>query len=262
MVINVFDLDGKVSGKIELPQIFNEEVRQDLILRAILSENSIKFQPQSSYRFAGMETSAVYVGRMNVYRTGRHMGIAIRPREKLGGGVQGKVKRIPSATKGRRAHPHKVEKILKERINYKEYQRALVCAIANTLNFEKIKDLPLVLNDKIEVLAKTKDVLKIFNSLNLNQYLETNKRIRKGLRRSTKQVSYKKTVLIIVKNNSSILKAARNIAGFDVCTTKTLSVNLLSPGGNSNRLVIWSESAIKNIEKDIKELKVKNNNLN
>lgn len=258
MDINIFDLNGKISGKLELPEIFNEPVRQDLILRAVLSENSFKLQPQGSYRFAGMETSAVYVGRMNAYRTGRHMGIAIRPREKLGGGVQGKVKRIPSTRKGRRAHPHKTEKILAEKINRKEYQRGIISAIASTLNFGngKIQNLPIIVNDSIESLSKTKDVLKLFNALNLYQYLETKARIRKGIRRSSKQRQYKKTALIIVKNNSNILKAAGNIAGLDVCTTKSISANLLSPGGNSNRLVIWSESAIKNIEEDIKILKI------
>ena len=104
----------------------------------------------------------------------------------------------------------------------------------------KIQNLPIIVNDSIESLSKTKDVLKLFNALNLHQYLETKVRIRKGIRRSSKQRQYKKTALIIVKNNSSILKAAGNIAGLDVCTTKSISANLLAPGGNSNRLVIFA----------------------
>ena len=255
MNADVFDLNGKVLKPIELPSLFEEQVRKDLILRAIASENSYLLQPQGSYRFAGMETSAVYVGRMNVYRTGRHMGIAIRPREKLGGGVQGKVKRIPSATKGRRAHPHKVEKILNEKINKKEYQKAIASAISYTCANAQHK--PIVVTNEIESLPKTKQVIAVLKALNLQQSLEKKKRIRKGLRRSSKQNVYKKTVLIIVSGNAGILKSGRNIAGVDVCTTKAISANLLVPGGNSKRAVIWSENAIKNIPQDIKELHLK-----
>ena len=80
----------------------------------MLAEASQKLQPQGHYVLAGMQTTATYYGAMNSYRTGRHVGRAIRPREKLGGGIQGKVRRIPSSTKGKRAHPHMIEKIIKE----------------------------------------------------------------------------------------------------------------------------------------------------
>ncbi|MCL5105782.1 MAG: 50S ribosomal protein L4 [Candidatus Marsarchaeota archaeon] len=255
MNADVFDLNGKVLKPIDLPSLFEEQVRTDLILRAIASENSYLLQPQGSYKFAGMETSAVYVGRMNVYRTGRHMGIAIRPREKLGGGVQGKVKRIPSATKGRRAHPHKVEKILNERINKKEYQKAIASAISYTCVNALHK--PIVVTNDIETLSRTRQVVAALKALNLQRSLETKKKIRKGLRRSSKQNVYKKTVLIVVSGNAGILKSGRNIAGVDVCTTKTISANLLVPGGNSKRAVVWSENAVKSIQQDIKDLRLK-----
>ncbi len=255
MNIDVFNLNGKVLKSIELPDLFNEPIRKDLILRAITSENTYKLQPQGSYRFAGMETSAVYVGRMSAYRTGRHMGAAIRPKEKLGGGVQGKVKRIPSATKGRRAHPHKVEKILIEHINKKEYQKAIKSAIAYT--YSNTSNNPVVISNEIESLSKTKQVIFALNALNLQNSVEKKKKIRKGLRRSSKQKTYKKTILIIVADNTNILKSARNIAGIDVCTTKKISVNLLVPGGNSKRIVLWSENAMLNIPQDIKNLYLK-----
>ena len=129
---NVLSLDGKVKRSIELPSAFSKGVRLELIRRAALAENSYKLQPQGHFRLAGMQTSAAYFGAMGSYRTGRHMGIAIRPREKLGGGVQGKVKRIPSSTKGRRAHPHIVEKTLTEKINNREYQLAIASAVSAT----------------------------------------------------------------------------------------------------------------------------------
>jgi large subunit ribosomal protein L4e len=116
----VLSLDGKAKGKVALPGMFEDEVRPELIRRAVLAESTMKLQPQGHFLLAGMQTTARYYGRMNSYRTGRHMGNAIRPKQKLGGGAQGAVRRIPSSTKGKRAHPHLVEKIIAEEINKKE----------------------------------------------------------------------------------------------------------------------------------------------
>lgn len=99
--IDVLSLDGKPKGKLEAPKAFQETVRPELIQRAVVAENTRKLQPQGHYPLAGMQTTATYYGAMNSYRSGRHMGIAIRPREKLGGGVQGKVRVVPSAVKGK-----------------------------------------------------------------------------------------------------------------------------------------------------------------
>src|ERR1700733_10439696 len=125
MEADVFALDGKSKGKITLPSLFESEVRPELIQRAVLAENSMTLQPQGHFLLAGMQTTARYYGRMHSYRSGRHMGIAIRPRQKLGGGVQGQVRIIPSSTKGKRAHPHLIEKTQIENINNKEYKKAL-----------------------------------------------------------------------------------------------------------------------------------------
>ncbi|MDE1810670.1 MAG: 50S ribosomal protein L4 [Candidatus Micrarchaeota archaeon] len=245
---NVLSIEGNSKGAIELPKAFSEAVRQDLITRAVVAENTYMLQPQGHYPLAGMQTTAAYFGAMHSYRTGRHMGKAIRPREKLGGGVQGKVKIIPSAVKGKRAHPHLVEKILIERINKREYQKALASAISATA-----KDSPLIVEDKIEETKRTKDMLNIFIKLKLSSYVENTPRpsIKKGIRRSTKMRHYRKSVLLIVSKESPALKAARNMAGVDVCTVSSMRANLLAPGGNPGRVAVWSESAIKQLDSAI-----------
>jgi large subunit ribosomal protein L4e len=203
-----------------------------------------------------MQTTARYYGRMNSYRTGRHMGQAIRPRQKLGGGVQGKVRRIPSSTKGKRAHPHLIEKTMVEQINKKEYQRALASAISATAGTKDHQPKPIIVSDDIESIKKTKEILKIFTSLKLGEEIEesSNKiKIRKGLRRSSKQKHYKKSVLLVISKNGDALKAAGNIAGVDACTISNITANLLAPGGVPGRTTVWSEEAIKNIEDSIKK---------
>ena len=124
MEASVYNIDGKAGRRTALPGIFGREYRADLVRRALLSDQSARFQPKGHYLLAGMQTTAVYVGRYSVYRTLRHVGQAIRPRQKLAKGAMGDVRRIPSAVKGKRAHPHKIEKTLVERINRKEYEQA------------------------------------------------------------------------------------------------------------------------------------------
>src|SRR5271170_1156031 len=161
--VEILTLEGKSKGKMALPEIFDSEVRPELIQRAVLAENSLMLQPQGHYLLAGMQTTARYYGRMNSYRSGRHTGIAIRPRQKLGGGVQGAVRRIPSSTKGKRAHPHLIEKTLWEETNNKEYRKGLESAVSAAGSPK-----PIVVADEIESVKKTKEMLKIFKSLNLS----------------------------------------------------------------------------------------------
>lgn len=250
--INVLNTDGSTLKSIELPAAFSEAVRSDLIARAVIAENTLKFQPQAHYVLAGMQTTARYYGAMNSYRTGRHMGIAIRPREKLGGGAQGKVRRIPSAVKGKRAHPHLVEKRIIERINTKEYQKAMRSAIAAAKQ-------PVVVASSIESIAKTRDVIKMLNSLKLAQHLARGreKTKRKGIRRLSRQRIYKKSVLIVVEADKGIIKAARNIPGVDVCSLERINVNMLAPGGNPGRQIVWSEGAIAKLDVEIGNIKIK-----
>ncbi len=250
--VDVLNIDGSTAKSVELPSAFSEAVRPDLIARAVIAESTRKFQPQAHYVLAGMQTTAKYYGAMNSYRTGRHMGIAIRPREKLGGGVQGKVKRIPSAVKGKRAHPHLVEKKLIEQINTKEYQKAVRSAIASVKR-------PIVVSSSMESIAKTRDVIKMLNNLKLTEQLERGmeRTLRKGRRRLSSQRLYKKSVLIVVDNDKGIIKAARNIAGVDVCSVKGISVSMLAPGGRPGRQTLWSEGAISKLDNEISSMQLR-----
>ncbi|MGC8669895.1 MAG: 50S ribosomal protein L4 [Candidatus Micrarchaeia archaeon] len=258
---NVFQIDGKVKKAIELPQIFNAQISMPLIRRAAIAEMTRKLQPQGHDLLAGMRTTAAYFGAMSSYRTGRHMGIAIRPREKLGGGTQGKVKRIPSAVKGKRAHPHVVEKILIERMNAKEYQKAIASAIASTkfdVQSSTVKSSPIIVGDEIESIKKTKQLVDVLKKLGIENYIESghDPSIRKGIRRNSRARHFKKVLLFVFSKDVEAKKAARNIPGVDVCDVNSLTVSALAPGGNPGRISIWSESAISAIESAINKYKL------
>jgi large subunit ribosomal protein L4e len=151
-----------------------------------------------------------------------------------------------------------VEKTIVERINRREYQKAIASAIAATAIKEYVKsakELPIVISDDVQALKKTKDVVALINGLGLSSYIENEGgRIKKGIRRSAAQKRYKRAALFVVKDDNGISKAARNIPGFDICRTDQLRVNLLAPGGRPGRLVIWSESAAKSLDQDISKL--------
>ncbi len=254
--VAVYNMEGKQEKEVALPAVFSYPVKADLIRRATTAENSYNLQPQGHYPLAGMQTTATYYGAMNSYRSGRHMGIAIRPREKLGGGRQGKVKRIPSAVKGKRAHPHMIEKKLYEKMNNQEYQNAVMSSIAATaaLHVAEAPKGPIVVKDEIESARRTKEMLKIFNMLKLGKLLNEGKtkRIKKGIRRGSERTHYKKVILLVVSQDKGAVKAARNIAGVDACTVNEITANAFVPGGNSARVVVWSEGALSAVEKAVK----------
>jgi large subunit ribosomal protein L4e len=266
--MEVYGLDGKTSKNISLPEVFSDEFRPDLVRRALLAEQSRAFQPQGHSLTAGFQTTAVYIGSYDAaYRRGRHMGIAIRPRQKLGGGAMGDVRRIPSAVKGHRAHPHKIEKILTEEINKREYMKALRsaiggCAHAGLINQRHTfdgKSFPIIIDDRLESITKTKDLMSILKALGISKDLERSHKpkLRHGLKRSGKSRHFRNSVLIVSKSAEKINKAGRNIPGVDVCSIDHLTISKLAPGA-APRLSIWTESALSAVESAVTVEAIKN----
>ncbi len=262
MEVDVYSLDGKVSGKVALPSAFSKGFRPEIVRRAILSEQSQEYQPQGHSVMAGFNTTAVYVGKYSGYRRGRHMGMSIRPRQKLGGGAMGDVRRVPSSVKGHRAHPHKIEKRITEQINRKEYLLAIESAISGAASAELVlkkhvldkKVFPLVVDDGIEKVSKSKELTKVLGALGVSKDLEKSHkpRLRKGTARLSSKRHFRNSVLIVAKDASSIGRAGRNIAGVDVCAIDSLTVSKLAPGAIP-RLMLWSKSAVEGVESALKK---------
>jgi Ribosomal protein L4 len=111
--INVYSLKGKVTGEMELPEIFSEEFRPDLIKRAVLSAQSARIQPWGTDPMAGKRTTAESFG------AGR--GAAMVPRVKGSRHPAGsKGAFVPQTTGGRKAHPPRTARIIHEKINKKK----------------------------------------------------------------------------------------------------------------------------------------------
>lgn len=264
MKANVYSLDGKTEKQVDLPEIFHEQIRPDLINRASIALRSQSFQPKGVFWRAGLQTSAEYVGRRRAYRSMMNIGRARIPKIKIPKGRMGEARIVPLARKGRRAHPTKPEKILVERINRKERRKAIRSAIAATAVVDLVKKrghkvdnikVPIIVDDSFESLKKTKEVIAFFNKLGLEKELERGsvKSIKpgKGPMRGRKY-RRKRSVLVLVSKNSGVLKASRNIPGVDASLAKNVNVDLLAPGGTPGRLTIYTESALKELEKTFK----------
>jgi len=260
MKIDVFDLEGKPTEKIDLPEVFEEPIREDLILRAFLAIISKKIQPFGVNVLAGKRTSAHYHSLRRYRFTMMSREMARMPRIH-GRGVTPfltwQARFVPQARKGRRAHPPKVEKIWTQKINKKERRKAIRSAIAATAKkelvlkrghkVEEIKELPIVVEDKIQEIKKTKELVEFLKKIGLEKELERTKkkkiRAGKGRKRGRKYKT-KTGPLIVVTEDKGIKKAAKNLSGTNVCRIENLSIEALAPGAAAGRLTIFSKSTI------------------
>ena len=253
--VNVYDLDGKKKNLVDMPRIFNIKPRKDLIRKASEISFSKNKQVQGRNKRAGLRNTAKGWG------TGH--GLSRAPRIKGSGFPTARnVGRVPFAKGGRRAHPIKTEKIVKKKINRKVNKLSLISAISASGDLDwvknrghlinKVPEIPLVIDDKIQTVKKTKLMYSILSELGLEDELvkvKEGKKIRagKGKRRGRKYKN-KKSILVVIKDDFGIVKASRNIPGVDVIKFENLSIANLAPGGLSGRLILWAQSAFNDLK--------------
>jgi len=258
MKVPILSITGSEEGEVELPLVFSTPLRNDLIHKAYIHLESHGFQRQGRYPNAGMDV----VAESNSPPTGHGAARVARMRGG-GGGRQGQGGGVAMVRKGRQAHPPVVEKVIYKILNKKESKLALCSAIAATASeslvklhghrVDKIKAFPIVVSDQIESVSKSKDLSKIFDSLNLSQdvgRLEDRLKRRSGkpqLRGRSTKVG--KSVLLVVKDAKNLSKACGSLLGVDVVEIKNLSVLDLSPGSKPIRLTVFSKSSIEEIGK-------------
>jgi len=252
--INVYSLKGKVTGEMELPEIFSEEYRPDLIKRAVLSGQSARIQSWGTDPMAGKRTTAESFG------AGR--GAAMVPRVKGSRHpAASKAAFVPHAAGGRRAHPPRTARIIHEKINKKERKLAIRSALAATINqelvqsrghqIENIPQIPFVVDDELCSVKKTKETREIFKSLGIMDDVvraKNGRKIRAG-RGKTRGRKYKtpKGPLLVVGEDKGISLGARNHPGVDVVVVDNINAELLAPGTHPGRLTVYTKSAIEKL---------------
>jgi large subunit ribosomal protein L4e len=248
----IFNIEGKPTGKTTLPSVFDTPLRPDVIKRAVLSIQSHRLQHQGRDPMAGKKTSAESRG------TG--MAMARVPREKGGGG---KAAFAPGTVGGRQAHPPRADSRIVKEIPKKEKRLALLSAIAATASKETVAsrghevegvlEIPLIVEDAFSSLTKTKEVEDALTNLGMLTDIyrvreSRNIRAGKGKHRGRKM---KQAVgpLIVVAESKGLINAASNIPGVDVVSVKNLNAELLAPGTHPGRLTLWTNGALEQLSK-------------
>lgn len=261
-MVKIYGLDGNSKGEIKLPKVFSFDYRPDLIKRAVLAIQSHKRQPSGTDVLAGKRSSAHYHGSRHLPQEQRMMNREMARMSRVHGdtaaGLSFRARVVPQAIKGRRAHPPKVEKKWRQKINNKERVLAIKSAIAATSNLDLVKkrhkisdiELPIVVSDDIQNIKKTKDLEKVIDILKLLDDLKRakEKTVRSGRGKMRgRKYKRKKSILFVISENKGVLKTIRNLSGVDVCLVNSLNAEILAPGTQAGRLVIWSEGSIKKL---------------
>ncbi len=250
----MYGLDGKVKQSIRSPAFFSMESRKDIISRVVAAIESAEKQPQGRDPLAGKRNTAK--------SWGSGYGAARIPRRK-GSGYPGarNAAFIPRTVGGRLAWPPTSEKITKKKINAKEKKLGLLNAIVASSKTDlvslrghhigKVPAIPLIVDDKIQTIKNTNEILKVFENLGLTEDIERVKnsvkiRAGKGKRRGRKYKK-RKSVLVVVKDNFGIFQATRNLPGVDIVEFSKLNCRDLAPGALPGRLTLWSHSAFKQL---------------
>lgn len=262
--LKILTIENQEKGKIALPKQFSEPLRQDIIKRAVLVIKSNNRQPYGAFPEAGKRSSSKLSKRRRNYGGSYGIGIARTPRKimsRRGTRMNWVGAFAPYTVGGRRAHPPKAEKIWEQKINKKERRKAIRSAIAATINIELVKqrghllseNYPFIIEDKVESLDKTKLIKNTLKKLGLEPELKraSNKTIRSGKGKIRgRKYRKKKGPLLVVSKDCKLQKAAKNIPGLEIINIKNLNTELLAPGAKPGRLTIFTESAMKELEKN------------
>jgi len=159
--------------------------------------------------------------------------------------------------------PTKTYRRWHRRINKNQRRYALVSALAASSSaalvmarghrVDQISEIPLVLaDDTVVKIAKTKAAVAVLKTIGAYadvQKVIDSKKIRagKGKMRNRRYVK-RRGPLIIYDQKAPFLRAFRNIPGVDFCCVTRLNLLRLAPGGHLGRFVIWTKSAISQLD--------------
>lgn len=261
MKVPVYGLNGTQKKIISLDKAFSKPVREDLIRRAVKSEQASMRQPYGTDPEAGKKTSAVYRGRRGIRHAMMNREMARMKRITSTRTLYMRARFVPQAVKGRKAHPPKPEKVWDRKINKKERIAALLSAASATTqrewvekrghDIQYVKHIPLVVEDRLQEINVIKDFRQVIDNIGLAEELKRleAKKVRsgKGTMRG-RRYKKKRGMLFIVGEDKGFSRVARNFPGVEVAEARNLGVEMLAPGTHPGRLCVWTESAVKSME--------------
>merc|ERR1719209_1637531 len=127
---------------------------------------------------------------------------------------------------------------------------ALVMAKGHRI--EGTPEVPLVVSDKVQSFAKTREAKAFLGRTKAIRdveqvYKSQRMRAGKGKMRNRRRVQ-KRGPLVIYDEDQGLTKAFRNIPGVDTIQVSKLNLLKLAPGGHVGRFCIWTEAAFKKLD--------------
>jgi large subunit ribosomal protein L4e len=243
--VNIYGMDGTVKEKIDLPKIFETPYRPDIIKKSFEVIHSNQRHPYGSDPLAGTRHAVASVGK------GR--GMSRVPRL-----TQGQAAALaPNVVGGRRAHPPKIERDWKEKMNKKENQLARNSALAATAvkevvikrghRFDEKITLPIVVDDDFEKIKKTKEIIEVLQKIGIYSDIlrsANGKHVRAGKGKMRGRRYRVPKSLLIVCSKDVVEKSSDNLSGIDIAKPHQLNIEHLAPGGIAGRLTIFTKSAL------------------
>jgi large subunit ribosomal protein L4e len=258
MKLPIINTKNNKTKEVELPSVFSEAFRPDLIKRSVLALQSAARQAYGADPRAGQRHSSDISKRRRKYRGCYGFGISRVNRKILsrrGTRMYWVGATSPQTRGGRRSHPPKAQKIFEQEINTKENRKAIRSAIAATVDKKIVQErghkipeqYPFVLSDDIQNITKTKEVTQILSILGFQDELDRSliKKIRAGLGTlRNRRYKKKKGVMVVVSESCPLSNAANNIPGVEVVIVNALNAQLLAPGALAGRVTLFTESAL------------------
>lgn len=263
----IYNKDGTKGKEIEIPNLFNEKVREDIISKVLDAKR--RQHPYGPSPLAGKQHSASgkLRHRKSVFKSIIGRGSSRVPRKILlnrGAQFHWEAAAVPHARGGRRAHPPKpVSRMNFSRVNKKENQKAMISAISATSSPEEISkkyssinkddlkniNFPIIVSSEISSL-KTKDmnetISKILSNgekeINLTEIALRKKKPRSGKGKYRGRKSKKSAGLLLVKGENEEIKNQ----SIEIINAKELGIKDLAKGG-PGRLTVYTEKAIKEL---------------
>jgi large subunit ribosomal protein L4e len=160
-------------------------------------------------------------------------------------------------------NPNKVWRKWYRKVNVTQRRYATISAIAATgipslamakgHKIENVPEFPLVVEDSIQGLKKTKDAAGVLRKLGAWEDVERVKSSRRfragrGKMRNRRRVQ-KRGPLIVYEKDDGISMAFRNIPGVTLLPVDKLNILKLAPGGHVGRFTIWTQGAFDALDK-------------
>lgn len=256
MKLNIIDKTGKKVGDFDLNLPY--DVRADIFKKAVMAENSLFRQSHGADPQAGRKAAIHLSKRRRKLRTTYGRGGSRTPKKVMWSrGTQFRYVGAfsPNTVGGRRAHPPKAEKNIIKEMNNKEWIKALRSGVAASFDnkivgaVQKIpENYPFVLDDSVEKLNKTKEFKEVLEKLGFSdETLRTQTRKIRAGRGTMRNRTYKvkRGPLVVVSSvEAPLLKAARNVQGFDVITPELLMVSDFGMSEIPGRAVLFTKAAL------------------